>query len=573
MPAATALGALGGFATGLYMRPEIEHRRALQTQKLADNSSIIARREVETKQQQLLIEKLADEIQKIKATNTKESLYKYFGAYEESGEIKYLQAAFKTMKDSEFIESYNDIARVDIPTDDELISPDKLITLSQKGATDEQIKSLIDASRKKYVTATYTNGTKDLISIPELYGATNYGYEIQKKHQEAYKASMEVEKGLAEALKARATASKDSEEAEKLRLENKTTTAMFSQVEQILADTTMSPADKIAATRGIMNRVRGKEDPADIQKVEYLKELQAKVKAGTATQEDYDNAKNIFGANDKLPSSIAKVLIESKITGESPKEILRAQNYNATAKSADVIAKDITDFHKTFPMINKATGKPVESYLYSDNFPATKFFEKASANPKLIEKVNHLRSVLATTPSATSVRELVGGILTTNGTSNLKAQVDEFENTVSKMRSPDGKINYNLVDGIIGGVSKYFGLSGVNEEAKKKLINNENYIKSVSEMYRTFLKIQSGATVSDKEAADMVKVLGSIYTNPRVVLSGMYSKFNAIINGIREAGLSDRAYYNLTYKKTEEQYVQLAKGLKTLLDKHNEVAR
>ncbi len=552
------ISAFAGAATGMFQAPELAHRRALQEQATRMGESKINSQELINKQQEQINGMYEDSLRKLEAENTKNEIYKYFNAFEAGNDIKYMQAAIKTMNKSKFIDVYQDVVRVDTPADEDLATPDKLTQLEQSGMAPEQIKALMESTRKQYLTATHTNGSKSLISIPELYGSTLYNFEIQKRDAEKYTAQAKIEKDLAQAMKDKATAGKSDEEANKLKIENATLQDKYDVLGRVIADPKISDVEKLAM---ITNHFNSGDTRTSVQK----------------NYEQYTNLKNSgnaegaqtfkeFAKVDPLTNMQKNTMYEADTTGKSEKQVLEEKGLTKEASTGMVISDKIKTLYDKIPVFSAKDKKPITDYLNNPSFPASKYFQLLSqpANADKLASVREVQRMLSSTASGKLLHQKAATALG-DGLSTLGSEIKDFEKNVEALKDKDGTVKYNFFDGILGKFTKYFGLEGVNEETKKKLLSNEKYQQALTSVYRVLLKVQSGATVSDTEAASMVTVLGSIYTNVRIPLNGISAKYKANIKALNDIGSIDRPLYNLTYRPVEESMNKIVATLEKQL--------
>lgn len=565
---------LAGFAQGLHEAPEVDFRRRVQEQNYRKTEQSIDKTSMEMEESKFKIQKLQEEVFRVQAENDRRDIYRYFDLYEVSDgkEPKYIQQAIEKAKNSKFLgEHFKHIARIDSVSDEDIISPDKRIKLEQSGEyTPEQIQALVDSNRAKYMKITQVDGKQTLMSIPELYASSTYTQELQARSFDRYNKEAklkseyaEAKKNEANAVKMTADAGKTEAETAKLNVEVKNLQDLSRLTDDILADPNKTPEQKIAAIKGNIDRIKGNSS-AFTNNYNYIKGLMdtGQLPKGVDGNEALKNLVNKEVTRDNPDSAMGKNIKTLENMGIPKKEALNMIIGSKTNADEELRNITLADIHKEMPVFK---GKEqVHNYLEKSDFEATKFFAALSKYPDAEKKIKDAERKMSLSEAGKKMMTDVGSILD-KGLSALGSNLEQFDKATKDLKDKDGTFKYNFVDGLVGKVTQYFGLPSNPEKAKEQL-TKESFQRELINAYRTLLLIQSGQTVGEKEAAEMVRSLGSIYSNPRIAIEGMSSKLKGFTQALHNAGEQDRPLYNLKYKKMEENYRRIIASLDSNFD-------
>lgn len=558
---------LAGFAQGLHEAPEVDLRRRVQEQNYRKTEQSIDKTSMEMEESKFKIQKLQEEVFRVQAENDRRDIYRFFDLYEASDgkEPKYLQKAIEVGKNSKFLgEHFKHIARIDTVSDEDIISPDKRIKLEQSGEyTPEQIQALVDSNRAKYMKITQVDGKQTLMSIPELYASSAYTQELQARSFDRYNKEAKLKSEYAEAKKNEADAGKTNAETAKLNVEVKNLQDLSRLTDDILADPNKTPEQKIAAIKGNIDRIKGNSS-AFTNNYNYIEDLITKgqLPKGVDGNEALKNLINKEVTHNNQDSAMVKNIKALTDKGIPPNEALNIAAGSKANADAELRNITIANIHKEIPVFK---GKePVHNYLEKADFEATKFFAALSKYPDAEKKVKDAERKMSLSEEGKKMMTDVGSILD-KGLSALGSNLEQFDKATKDLKDKDGTFKYNFVDGLVGKVTQYFGLPSNSEKAKEQL-TKESFQRELINAYRTLLLIQSGQTVGEKEAAEMVRSLGSIYSNPRIAIEGMSSKLKGFTQALHNAGEQDRPLYNLKYKRMEENYRRIITSLDSNFD-------
>ena len=568
------MGMLAGFAQGLHEAPEVDSRRRIQEQNYRKTEQSIDKTAIDMEESKFKIQKLQEEVFKVKAENDRRDMYRYFDMYEASDgkETKYLQMGIEKAKKSEFIgEHFKHIARVDQVGDEDILSADKRIKLEQSGEyTPEQVQALVDSNKSKYLKVTQVDGKQTLMGIPELYASSLYAQDLHTRSYDRYtkEAKLKSEyakakKDEADAVKMTADAGKIGAETNKLNEEVKKLQAYGQLTDEILADPNKTPEQKLSAIKGNLDKIRGNSN-AFTTSYEFIKNMADSGQLPPGI--DGNKALGGLVTKETTPpnqdTAIKKNIDTFTAMGVPKEEALNMATGSKANVDAELRNRTIANMHKEIPLYK---GKElVPNYLEKPDFEATKFFAALSKYPDAEKKVRDAERKMSLSEEGKKMMTDVGSILD-KGLSALGSNLEQFDKATKDLKDKDGTFKYNFVDGLLGKITQYFGLPSNPEKAKEQL-TKESFQRELINAYRTLLLIQSGQTVGDKEAAEMVRSLGSIYSNPRIAIEGMSSKLKGFTQAIHNAGEQDRPLYNIKYKKMEENYRKIISSLDSNFD-------
>lgn len=141
-----------------------------------------------------------------------------------------------------------------------------------------------------------------------------------------------------------------------------------------------------------------------------------------------------------------------------------------------------------------------------------------------------------------------GKKLTANISQKLGADLGAVETTALKLSSlaKDKKVSTDAVMNATSAVKSY--LPDSLREVTAEDLKNQEFKSAYLSSAAVFLKLQSGLTVSDREAANFANSFGTLNKNTKVNMLGLKTKLDEVIGSYEKNALLEPTLYNLKYK-------------------------
>lgn len=246
--------------------------------------------------------------------------------------------------------------------------------------------------------------------------------------------------------------------------------------------------------------------PTDVKSATYFGKLKNKIDSGSASAEE-------------------QAIYEAHLTDKG----------GSAAANETKINNDIRDLAKT----NIDVTKP--------DFDLSKVPDEQKG------KVNSLTRQLERTQSGKALVSNIAGIM--------EKDLGAVNSTATKLSSMalEENVTTAMVKEQINQVKAYLPESfATMSDADLKDAKFRQAYLSVS---ATFLKIQSGLTVSDKEVARFAESMGTLNKNTKVNMIGLKTKLDEVIGSYEANSYLEPTLYNIKYKKGIQQMQQVSKNL------------
>lgn len=354
------------------------------------------------------------------------------------------------------------------------------------------------------IVVTKTDGSQEIQDLTGTYATTGYLKEMRKNKFEDL--VMQIKEKQAKTIAAQADVTIATSE-----LNTNLVQDLNSKVES--GEITTEQAWSMLNNKGkSANSAKSEMTPFSIKEAEYFGNLKTKIASGIATPEEtatYNSWLTKVGGSGAAMSE--------KVSGD----LNKLQN-----NGIDLISPDFN----------------LESLDGKDKAEATtaiRNLENTTAGKKL---VNNIAAKLG------------------NGLGAVKATADKLESLVT-----DKNVSTAIVKEQINQVKSY--LPEALTEMSDSDLNDAEFRQAYLSAASVFLKLQSGLTVSEAEAARFATSFGTLNKNTKVNMIGLKTKLDEVIADYESNSVLEPTLYNAKYRKPIEAMKQTSKNLESFVNK------